>query len=276
MRSGAPAPSIQHLLGVLQVTLSGVCQMTGTLPPLLDSVAGGGTPGRSCMRVFMDPMLLCPGNALVLLNLNIDDTATCVRFLLISLPNNGMSKISLFAIHRALIGIGEPKSAKRLRSGDLLIETKFAVQRKSFLLVKSFINSPVTISPHKTLNSCCGAISEPDMLSTPEAEILEGFSNQGVIQFNPSPFPYQESTAPTSNNEHFNASQIPKRLKQNSKNRKMHVKEQKAEIEIKLTLQTPKKSYVHHTSEDEDMIVYNIEEDENFKEFINDGYTRIS
>ncbi|GFS55181.1 uncharacterized protein TNCV_4799291 [Trichonephila clavipes] len=26
--------------------------MTGTLPPLLDSVAGGGTPGRSCLRAY--------------------------------------------------------------------------------------------------------------------------------------------------------------------------------------------------------------------------------
>ncbi|GFW74472.1 hypothetical protein TNCV_2413711 [Trichonephila clavipes] len=34
--------------------------MTVTLPPLLDSVLGGGTPGRSCIRVLMDPMLRFP------------------------------------------------------------------------------------------------------------------------------------------------------------------------------------------------------------------------
>ncbi|GFX79322.1 RNA-directed DNA polymerase from mobile element jockey [Trichonephila clavipes] len=94
-----------------------------------------------------------------------------------------MSKISPFAIHKTLIGIGgEPKSVKRLRSGDLLIETMSDLQTKSFLVVKSFLNSPVTVSPHKTLNSCRGVISEPDLLSTPDAEILEGFSDQGVIQ----------------------------------------------------------------------------------------------
>ncbi|GFY08373.1 hypothetical protein TNCV_1357791 [Trichonephila clavipes] len=44
----------------------------------------------------------------------------------------------------ALIGTGgEPKSVKRLRSGDLLIETSPAVQTKSFLLAKSFLGSPV-------------------------------------------------------------------------------------------------------------------------------------
>ncbi|GFU30400.1 RNA-directed DNA polymerase from mobile element jockey [Trichonephila clavipes] len=94
-----------------------------------------------------------------------------------------MSKISPFAIHKTLIGIGgEPKSVKTTAFRDLLIETMSDLQTKSFLLAKTFFNSPVTVSPHKTLNSCRGVISEPDLLSTPDAEILEGFSDQGVIQ----------------------------------------------------------------------------------------------
>ncbi|GFX54073.1 putative RNA-directed DNA polymerase from transposon BS [Trichonephila clavipes] len=94
-----------------------------------------------------------------------------------------MSTTSPFAIHKALIGMGdEPNSVKKLRSGDLLIETSSAVQTKSFLLAKSFLDSPANITPHKSLNSSRGVISEPDLLITSEAEILEGFSNQGVIQ----------------------------------------------------------------------------------------------
>ncbi|GFU05296.1 uncharacterized protein TNCV_964781 [Trichonephila clavipes] len=85
----------------------------------------------------------------VLPNLNIDTVSTHNRFLLFSLPNNDMSKLSPFAIHKTLIGIGgEPKSVKRLRSGDLLIETISDLQTKSFLLAKTFLNSPVTVSPH--------------------------------------------------------------------------------------------------------------------------------
>ncbi|GFX06665.1 putative RNA-directed DNA polymerase from transposon BS [Trichonephila clavipes] len=94
-----------------------------------------------------------------------------------------MSVQSPFTIHKALKGIGgEPKSVKRLRSGDLLVETSSSTQTKSFLLAKTFINSPVNIIPHKSLNTSRGVISEPDLLATSEAEILEGFSNQGVIQ----------------------------------------------------------------------------------------------
>ncbi|GFU02280.1 uncharacterized protein TNCV_2921731 [Trichonephila clavipes] len=93
-----------------------------------------------------------------------------------------MSVKSPFAIQKDLIGIGgEPKSVKRLRSRDLLIETASALQT-SFLLVKSFLNRPVTVSPHKSLNSCRGVISEPDLLGTSDSEILEGFSAQGVTQ----------------------------------------------------------------------------------------------
>ncbi|GFX25551.1 uncharacterized protein TNCV_1408171 [Trichonephila clavipes] len=92
-------------------------------------------------------------------------------------------KKSPFLIQKALVGIGgEPKSVKRLRSGDLLIETNSALQTKSFLLAKSFLDCPVFVIPLKSLNSCRGVISEPDLLTTTDAEILDRFSDQGVIQ----------------------------------------------------------------------------------------------
>ncbi|GFU05669.1 RNA-directed DNA polymerase from mobile element jockey [Trichonephila clavipes] len=72
-----------------------------------------------------------------------------------------------------LIGIGgEPKSVKKLRSGDLLIQTSSAVQTKSFLLAKSFLDSPANITPHKSLNSSRGVTFEPDDLTTSDAKSL--------------------------------------------------------------------------------------------------------
>ncbi|GFX90064.1 uncharacterized protein TNCV_887611 [Trichonephila clavipes] len=119
--------------------------MTGTLPPLLDSVVGGGTPGRSCVaRLWIQ--CCCALVTASYITQNSDETAT-----------------------------------HRLRSGDL-IETISALQTKSFLLAKTFLDSPVSVSPHKSLNTCRGVISEPDLLTIPDAEILEGFSGQAVIQ----------------------------------------------------------------------------------------------
>ncbi|GFV29866.1 putative RNA-directed DNA polymerase from transposon BS [Trichonephila clavipes] len=68
---------------------------------------------------------------------------------------------------------GEPKSIKKLRSGDLLIETLSTVQNKSFLLAKTFIDSPLVVTFHRTLNSCRGVISESDLLCASKTEILE-------------------------------------------------------------------------------------------------------
>ncbi|GFV94343.1 uncharacterized protein TNCV_2267971 [Trichonephila clavipes] len=159
-----------------------------------------------------------------------------------------MSKNSPFVIHRVIICIGgEPKSIKRLRSGDLLIETNFAIQTNSFLLAKSFLDSPVNISPHKSLNTSRGVISESDLLTTTEADVLEGFSDQGVIQVRktetrsfttPNKFaalstetqplvPLPESVPTTSNSEHSDAPEIPQCLKRNSRNRRKRPKGQK-------------------------------------------------
>ncbi|GFW24032.1 NACHT domain-and WD repeat-containing protein 1 [Trichonephila clavipes] len=132
---------------------------------------------------LIDPVLLCQGKDLVLPTLNVDQISQHTRLLLLSFQNNEMSNKSAFAVHKARIGIGgEPKSVKRLRSGDLLMETNFTIQTKSFLHTKSFLNCPRTVASHKFLNSSRGVISEPDLLCTSEAEIHDGFSDQGVIQ----------------------------------------------------------------------------------------------
>ncbi|GFV93583.1 putative RNA-directed DNA polymerase from transposon BS [Trichonephila clavipes] len=94
-----------------------------------------------------------------------------------------MSQKSPFAIQKVIQGIsGEPKSVKKLRSGDLLIEISSALQTKSFFLTKTFLNCPLIVNPHRFVNSCRGIISETDLLCAPETEILEGLSDQGVTQ----------------------------------------------------------------------------------------------
>ncbi|GFW37378.1 uncharacterized protein TNCV_859851 [Trichonephila clavipes] len=112
------------------------CQLTGTLPPLLDSVVGEGTPGRSFITRIYGSNAAVPGNL-----------------------------------------CGAPKSVRKLRSGDLLIETASAVQSKSFLMAKTFLDSTLTVTPHKSSNCSRGVISESDLLCASEAEILEGLSD---------------------------------------------------------------------------------------------------
>ncbi|GFX40986.1 uncharacterized protein TNCV_2216841 [Trichonephila clavipes] len=71
-----------------------------------------------------------------------------------------MPRKSPFVVHKAIIGIGEePKSIKKLRSGYLLIETTTALQSKSFLLAKTFLDFPLSVNPQRSLNSCGGPSS---------------------------------------------------------------------------------------------------------------------
>ncbi|GFW57272.1 putative RNA-directed DNA polymerase from transposon BS [Trichonephila clavipes] len=194
-----------------------------------------------------------------------------------------MTRKSPFAIQKAIQGIGgEPKSVKKLRSGDLLIETVSALQTKSFLLAKTFLDCPLTASPHKSLNSSRGVISESDLICTPEAEILEGFSGQGVIQLKPALLqdlinlllslslslsteiqPLPESVPTASNGEHFNAPEVPQCAKRNSRNRRKCPKVQKAEIKIKMAPHRPRKSTpTELTTDEEDMIMYDVQAEE--------------
>ncbi|GFT84381.1 uncharacterized protein TNCV_1610131 [Trichonephila clavipes] len=127
--------------------------------------------------------MLYPGKGLVLPILNIDKVSEHARFLILSLPNNEMSQKSPFAIQKASQGISiEAKSVKKLGSGDLFIETSSALQTKSFFLTKTFLNSRLTLNLHRSLNSCHRVISETDLLCASEAEILEGLSDQGVLE----------------------------------------------------------------------------------------------
>ncbi|GFS56079.1 uncharacterized protein TNCV_1650261 [Trichonephila clavipes] len=278
----------------------GFCQTIGALPPLLDSVVGGVTPERKCLRVHMDPSRLCPGKGLVLPKTNIDEIAAKSRFLLVSLANDDMSKISPFAIHKALIGIGgEPKSVKRLRFGDLLIKTSSALQTKPFLLAKLFLDSKcisfysfrfhivvyhsgkylaLRISSIKPTTQIESRLPEPissaaalnNTLNTSTLSLsaetcpITTSNKVAALSTEIQPLvPLPESVPTTSNSEHSNAPEIPQCVKQNSRNRRKRPKVQKAEIEIKMAPHKPRKSALTElTTDDEDMITYDVEEEE--------------
>ncbi|GFX56092.1 uncharacterized protein TNCV_1954121 [Trichonephila clavipes] len=125
----------------------------------------------------------CPGKGLVLPSLDIDKVSEYARFLLLSLPNNEMLQMSPFAFQKAIQGIsGEPKSVKKLRSGDLLIETSSALQTKSLLLTKTFLDCPLTVNLHRSLNSCRGVISETDLLCASKQKSWKDFLTKGLLK----------------------------------------------------------------------------------------------
>ena len=105
------------------------------------------------------------------------------RFLVLSSSGDdgALSKLSPFAVSKGIEGVvGTPKSIKRLRSGDLLIEVSRSTQAHNLLKIKSFVNVPVQVSPHRSLNSSKGVIRCPDIKDCSDEEILDNLASQNV------------------------------------------------------------------------------------------------
>ncbi|KAG1658849.1 RNA-directed DNA polymerase from mobile element jockey [Nymphon striatum] len=91
-------------------------------------------------------------------------------------------KLSPFAIYKTIISItgAEPKSVKRLISGDILVETAIKTHTDKLLKSKVFFEIPVTISPHHSLNYSKGVIRSRELKDCSEAELLQELKSQGI------------------------------------------------------------------------------------------------
>ncbi|GBN18756.1 hypothetical protein AVEN_69952-1 [Araneus ventricosus] len=99
----------------------------------------------------------------------------------ISTCNETFHSVSPFLVERAITGsIGDVKSTKKLRSGDLLVEVQSRKQSEQIVKLKTFSNILVTVSPHATLNSSKGVITCGELLNVPTEEILKELQGQGV------------------------------------------------------------------------------------------------
>ncbi|KAG0427269.1 hypothetical protein HPB47_025662 [Ixodes persulcatus] len=97
--------------------------------------------------------------------------------------------MSPFLVAKVLEGvIGKNFKAKKLASGDLLVEIETSHQSSALLALNCVSDYKVTVTPHKTLNTIQGVISEDDLLDASESEVVEGLSDQGVVvQRGPAP-----------------------------------------------------------------------------------------
>ncbi|GBN14118.1 hypothetical protein AVEN_209193-1 [Araneus ventricosus] len=158
----------------------------GNYLPLLSSEVGGAIGARisveHCMGSFSE--ISYGVESYKLESINVDCVSKCVRFLILSSSDKSrtLSTVSPFAIYKGISGIrGEPKAVRKLKSGDFLIETFPSTQIKSFLLAKTLLDIPISVIPHTSLNSVRGVISETELLTASDSNILEGFASQGVI-----------------------------------------------------------------------------------------------
>ena len=92
-----------------------------------------------------------------------------------------VAKLSPFIVAKVLEHlIGHSYQAKKLHSGDLLVEVSTKAQSVAIEKMKNILETAVTVTAHRTLNTVRGVISEEDLLGVSEDEILEGLQSSGV------------------------------------------------------------------------------------------------
>ena len=83
------------------------------------------------------------------------------RFIVVKSSNEKrpLSKLSPFAMQKGFHAIaGTLKSTKRLTDGSFLVEFSRKIQAENLLKTVNFVDRPVHVSVHKTLNSSRGVI----------------------------------------------------------------------------------------------------------------------
>ena len=94
-----------------------------------------------------------------------------------------LSKMSPFAVQKGFQAIaGTLKSTKRLRDGSFLVECSRRAQAENLMRTTTFVNRPVHVSMHRTLNSSRGVIRCRELSLLSEAEIRDELKSQGVVE----------------------------------------------------------------------------------------------
>uniref|UniRef100_UPI003AF53F94 hypothetical protein n=1 Tax=Thiolapillus sp. TaxID=2017437 RepID=UPI003AF53F94 len=94
-----------------------------------------------------------------------------------------LSKLSPFAVQKGFQAIaGTLKSTKKLRDGSFLVECSRKTQAENLLKTVDFVDRPVHVSVHKTLNSSRGVIRCRELSDMSETEIRDELKTQGVVE----------------------------------------------------------------------------------------------
>ena len=115
---------------------------------------------------------------------HVAENVTWPRFLVIEPTDAGrpLSGLSPFIIEKAMRGLaGTVRSAKKLRSGVILVETLRQGQSENLLKQTQFASVPVKVSAHRSLNSSRGVIRNFDLAQMTAEELVEELAPQGVI-----------------------------------------------------------------------------------------------
>ncbi|GFT73773.1 uncharacterized protein TNCV_1327741 [Trichonephila clavipes] len=102
------------------------------------------------------------------------------RFFILKTPAT-FTNVSPFLIEKATTGsIGEVKSIRKMRSGDLFLEVSSSNQVTALIKLQKLAHLDLTVAPHSNLNFSRGVISPADFLNVSTEEIKKNMKAQKV------------------------------------------------------------------------------------------------
>ena len=139
---------------------------------------GAGAPPSACKRKAEDCPPLMGSSPLL-------GWSPYVKFMVISSQDERkVAAKSPFKINRELVKIlgAEPHGVTKQRSGDLMVELRSKEQERKLERVSSFLDVPVTVRPHKSLNTSRGVIKHSDFQDCTEEEFVDEFPESSLVQ----------------------------------------------------------------------------------------------
>ena len=86
------------------------------------------------------------------------------------------------------IFVSKPKEVKRMRSGAILVEVQTKKESENLCKMEKILDTPVRVSPHRTLNQSKGIIRSSDLDEVSEEDLLSEIKDQGVTAVKRIPF----------------------------------------------------------------------------------------
>jgi hypothetical protein len=112
-----------------------------------------------------------------------DDRDSYPSFMIVEPTTNKKIDQSIFGIYKLLkCAVGDVKNAKMLRNESVLIEMASRAQAENALKTQNWVDIPVKITPHRSLNSCKGVTRCRDLRDCSDEEVLEALNHEGVTQ----------------------------------------------------------------------------------------------
>ena len=110
-----------------------------------------------------------------------NEAADFPRFIVIeSLEEVCLAKFSPFLIEKMISTRASPKTVKKTRNGNLLVEVDSRRQAENILKIKTFYTTKCRAYPHEKMNTSKAVIRSRQLALATEDEIASALGKQGV------------------------------------------------------------------------------------------------